>query len=68
MIDLDLAVGLCRYARGDVALDQGGDLVVTHLAFGEQHDQRAALAVAHGMQLGVQPALGAPVTSANNPF
>lgn len=41
---------------------QGDTLVVTHLAFGEQYDQRATLVVPHGEKLGVQPALGAPDT------
>lgn len=39
-----------------------------HLALAQQHHQRAALAIAHGMQLGVQAALGAPDTSGNSPF
>lgn len=42
---------------------QRGALVVAHLPFAEQHDQRAALAVADGVKLGVQPTFGAPDTS-----
>ncbi len=38
---------------------QGRTLVVAHLAFAEQHDQRPSLAVAHRMQFGVQAPLGA---------
>ena len=40
-------------------------LVVAHLPLAEQHDERASLAVAHRVQLGVQAALGAPDTSGN---
>ncbi len=42
---------------------QRGALVVAHLPFAEQHDQRAALAVTDGVELGVQPAFGASDTS-----
>ena len=38
-------------------------LVIAHLPFAEQHDQRAALAVADRVKLGVQAAFGAPDTS-----
>lgn len=41
--------------------------VVAHLAFGQQQDDRPAQAIADGMQLGVQPALGASDTSGNSP-
>jgi hypothetical protein len=47
---------------------QGRAFIVTHLAFTEQHNQRSALAIAHGMQFRVQAALGAPDTSGNSPF
>lgn len=43
-------------------------LVIAHLAFREQHDDRTALAVADGVELGVQPAFGAPDTAGNSPF
>jgi len=42
---------------------QRSALVVAHLTFAEQHDQRTALAVTDGMELGVQPAFGAADTS-----
>lgn len=41
--------------------------VIAHLAFGEQQDDRTPLAIAHRMELGVQPAFGAPDTSGNSP-
>ena len=41
--------------------------MVAHLAFGEHHHHGAAFTVAHGMELGVQAALGAPDTSGNSP-
>ena len=37
--------------------------VVAHLAFAQQHDERASAAVAERVQLGVQAAFGAPDTS-----
>ena len=41
---------------------QRGALVVAHLPFAEQHDQRAAPAVADRVELGVQAAFGASDT------
>ena len=41
---------------------QGSALVVAHLAFGEQQDDRPAQPIADSMQLGVQHALCAPDT------
>jgi len=46
---------------------QRGALVIAHLAFAQQHDQRAALTIADGVPLGVQAALGTPDTSGNSP-
>ena len=43
-------------------------LEVAHLAFGQQQYDRTAFAVADGMQLGVQPALGSPNTTGTSPF
>jgi hypothetical protein len=43
-------------------------LVVTHLAFAEQQNDRAPFTVAHGMKLGVQASFGAPDISGNSPF
>jgi hypothetical protein len=42
--------------------------VVAHLPFGEQQQDRAALPVADGVQLGVQAALGASDAARNSPF
>lgn len=52
-----------RLGFGERIDHQRGALVVAHLPFAEQHDQRAALAVADGVKLGVQTAFGAPDTS-----
>ena len=43
-------------------------LVIAHLTLAEQHDQRPSVAIAYGMQFGVQAAFGAPDTSGNRPF
>lgn len=43
-------------------------LVVSHLSFREQHDDRAALVTADGMVLGVQPASCASDTTGTSPF
>ena len=43
-------------------------LVVGCLPLAEQHDQRSALAIADGVELGVQAAFGASDTSGNSPF
>lgn len=40
----------------------------THLPLAEQQDDRAALAIADSVQLGVQPAFGPPDTTGNIPF
>jgi hypothetical protein len=42
--------------------------IVTHLAFGQQQDQRLAVGVANGVQFGVQAAFGASNTAGNIPF
>ena len=42
--------------------------MVAHLALGQHHDDRPALAVADGVELGVQAAFGAPDTTGNIPF
>jgi len=42
-------------------------LVVAHLPFGQEQDNRPAFAIAHGMELGVQPAFGASDTSGKSP-
>ncbi len=52
---------------GQAGKQQGSAPVVAHLAFGEQQDDRPALAITDGMELGVQPAFGAPDTSGKSP-
>ena len=47
---------------------KGSTLVVAHLAFGEQQHDGPDLAVAYGMQLGVQATFGASDTAGNSPF
>lgn len=42
--------------------------VVAHLAFRQEQDDRPAVTVADDVELGVQPALGAPDTTGNIPF
>lgn len=42
--------------------------MVAHLAFAEQHDDRAALAIANGVSFGIQSAFGSPDTAGNIPF
>ena len=43
-------------------------LVVAHLAFGQEQDDRPPVAVADGVQLGVQAALGSPDATGSIPF
>src|SRR5690606_11881765 len=43
-------------------------LVIAHLAFRQEQDDRPAVTVADGVELGVQPAFGAPDTTGNIPF
>ncbi len=45
---------------------QGRAFVVAHLSLDEQQDQGPGSAVAHGVKLGIQAALGAPDTSGNS--
>lgn len=47
---------------------QGSAIIVAHLPFAERQDQRPSFAVANGLELGVQPAFGAPDTVGNSPF
>lgn len=56
-----------------VGLGKGGQhgrrtFAVADLPFGEQQDQRFAVAVANRMQLRVQAALGSSDTAGNSPF
>ena len=57
-------------AEQDVGLGERADLqsgtpVFAHLPFAQQQDQRSALAIAHGVELRVQAALGPPDTPGN---
>ena len=56
-------VGEQSLGLGEGIDHQRSALVVAHLAFAEQHDQRAALAITDRVKLGVQAALGSPNTS-----
>lgn len=47
---------------------EAGALVVAHLAFRQQQDDRPAVTAADGVELGVQPAFGSPDTTGNIPF
>ncbi len=61
----------CRRATASPAAiieHQRRTLVIAHLAFAEQHDDGTSPAIAYGVQLRVQTALGAPDTSGNRPF
>lgn len=42
--------------------------MVAHLTFAEQHDDRASLPIANGVQLGIQSAFCSPDTTGNIPF
>ena len=56
---------LRRRQRGQ---DQRRSPVVAHLTFRQQQDDGTSLAVADGVQLGVQTTFGAPDTTGNSPF
>jgi hypothetical protein len=60
--------GFDAAGRRQGAEHQGCTFVVAHLTFGEQHDERAALAISDAVQLGGQAALGTPNTTGNSPF
>ncbi len=47
---------------------ESGALVVVHLPFGEHHDDRSAVPVADGMQLGVQAAFDPSNATRSTPF
>jgi hypothetical protein len=42
--------------------------MVAHLAFAEQHDNRASLAIADSVQFGIQSTFGSPDTTGNIPL
>ncbi len=48
--------------------DEACALVIAHLAFAQQQDDRLALGIADGMELGVQAAFRAPDKTGNIPF
>ncbi len=48
--------------------DQVRAFVITHLAFRQEHHNRAAHTIANGMELGVQAAFRASDTAGNIPF
>ena len=52
-------VGDERFGLRQGIEDQPRALVIAHLAFGEEHDERLSHAVADDMELGVQPAFRA---------
>ncbi len=54
--------------RGQSIDHQGSALVVAHLPLAEQHDERAALAIADGMQLQFRPPLVPPIRRGTSPF
>jgi hypothetical protein len=56
------------FGRRETAKHQARALMITRLAFRQQQGNRPSLAVADGVQLGVQPALGAANTAGNSPF
>ena len=43
-------------------------LVIAHLPFRQEQDDRPSVTVADGVELGVQPAFGSPDTTGNIPF
>src|SRR5690606_41609525 len=61
-------VGNQRFCSRQYIQHQTSAFMVAHLAFAEQHDDRASLAIADSVQLGVQPAFGSPDTTGNIPF
>jgi hypothetical protein len=56
-------VGQQGLGLGERIDHQRSALVIAHLPFAQQHDQRTTLAIADSMELGVQAALGPPDTS-----
>ena len=61
-------IGDHRSGLGQRIEHQHRPFVIAHLALADQHDQRSALAIADGVQLGVQAAFGASDRSGNDPF
>ena len=61
-------VGNQRVGGRQAWIEQFRPRMVAHLALGQQHDERFAVAVTYDMELGVQPTLGASDTARNIPF
>src|SRR5690606_19600424 len=61
-------VGNQRFCSRQYIQHQTSAFMVAHLAFAEQHDDRASLAIADSVQLGVQHAFGSPDTAGNIPL
>lgn len=53
---------------GQAVFDEARALVVAHLAFSEQQDDGAPVAIDDSVELRVQAALGAPDAAGNSPF
>lgn len=68
MIAVVAAVGDQLTGGGQARQEQPGAAMVAEWARTQHQVDRAALAVADGVQLGVQPALGAADTAGNAPL
>ncbi len=62
------AVGDKGFGRWEGIEDEACALVIAHLSFREQHNDRTAAFVAHGVELRVQTAFRSPDTTGNSPF
>ena len=56
------------FAFGTASSINAAPFLVAHLAFIEQHHERWAMAIKHGVELQVQAAFGPADTSGNIPF
>ncbi len=65
-----IIAAICDHALGlgETVEYQGCSYEITSIAFGQQQYQGATLAIANGMELGVQPAFCAANTSGKRPF
>ena len=62
------AIGDQMRGRRQGAEHETGALVVAHLAFRQEQDDRPAVAVTNGVRLRVQPTFCSPDTAGNIPF
>lgn len=62
------AIGDEVFGRWQGIKHEARAFVVAHLALRQEQDDRPAVTVADGVELGVQPALGSPDTTGNIPF